>query len=152
MPFFNIVKANLEIKSLSEKMSALNTKVEELVSENKSLKEANENLVQTQAAFSLGSQGWMDEKEALLKTHKEELDMLNSKLSIVQTSATAEASALVASLGIEAESIKPTVAEITEVSSLDIAIKHNELVKTDPDAAETFYEKNRKVLKEFHRL
>lgn len=110
--FFNVLKANTEINNL-------NAQVTDLVAHNEQLKKEVEDLKQREATYSLGSQDWATEKENLIKGHEEALQALEEKhnkeindfkntVKEEHTSAVQKASEIVASLGVEPETVKLT--------------------------------------------
>lgn len=116
---FNVLKANTLCKELS-------TKLEDADAQIKQLTESVESYKQKEAAFSLGSQDWMTEKENLISGHAEAIKALqdnleksvkeaNNKTVEAETKTAAKAAELVASLGVEPETVKKSSDELLNV-------------------------------------
>jgi len=118
--FFNIIKANDEI-------AALTTKVDELVKHNEQLQELVDGNKQKEAAFALSAQDWATEKETLINSFEEEkkalieghakaIEDLQNTVKEAQTSAGKQAADIVASLGVEPETVKLTKDDLVSKS------------------------------------
>lgn len=110
MIFLNVLKANARITELTATNDEQAALIEQLKSENETLK-------QNAAAFTMGSQDWASEKEALVKGHEEALATLQAEhakalvkfeTTVKETtdSAATKAAEIVASIGLEPETVK----------------------------------------------
>ena len=114
--FLNIVKANSRITELE-------TQNEDLKKLNEDLTKDVESLKQREATYSLATQDWATEKEALIEGHEEaikaltekhqqELENLRLTVKSEQASASVKAAEIVASLGVEPEAVKVKESEL----------------------------------------
>lgn len=110
LKFLNIIKANSEIKDLTE----ANDELEGMIAQ---LKDENAILKQQVAAMSNGAHEWSADKEALVKAHEDAIKALQEehakKISDLENavkeatgSAGKQAAEIVASLGVEPETVK----------------------------------------------
>jgi regulator of replication initiation timing len=125
---FSIVKATQEIKSLKASITDLSAEVEQLKTENEKLK-------QQSATFVLSSQDFVSEKETLVKGHEDEKNKLKAtyetqikdlekSVKEAQESSSQKASIIVASIGLEPDTIKTSVGDIINNKPQTDAGKH----------------------------
>lgn len=143
LKIFNILQANKQVSELTVQVSDLTAQVDQLTKENATLKEQA-------AVFSLGSQDWAAEKETLIKSHEEAIKALEEKYNkdtgelaeVIQetkTEVAQQAAQIVASIGIEPETIKTSAVP----SDGDILSKFAALTGAEKQA---FYQENRDVI------
>lgn len=116
MKIFNILRANEEVKNLTEQVSDLTKLNEQLTKEVELLK-------QREAAYTIGVQDWASEKENLIKgneqaiselkaKYEKEIEDLKNTVKEEQASVSAKAASLVASIGLEPDTVKVSPNEI----------------------------------------
>jgi len=117
----NILKANAEIKTLTENN-------DELTGLNEQLKNENAELKKREATVSQGSHDFAAERENLVKGHEEAMKELTEKFTKqisdleatkkeAQESAGKKAADIVASLGVEPETVKVVKDDLATVST-----------------------------------